>query len=395
MAKDFKGIRVFLTDGLWRKTVAAARGLGRAGIWVTVSESTYLAPALFSRYCLQRVRTPSPVLHPLPYVAFLEEFLTRYPHDVIIPMEEDTLLLIAQHRERFEKKTRLPFTDYQSLLFLRDKLKILEWAAALGIPTPKTHEIENMEMGMSLRRTLSYPVVVKPRVGSGSAGVTYVKNSDNLLPALKHLFDSGYNPIIQERIPPEGEGIGVSLLLDKNHQVCASFVHRRLREYPVTGGPSTLRESFIHKQALEDAVHLLQSLHFVGVAMVEFKIDPQDAIAKLLEVNPRFWGSLALAIHAGVNFPLLMTLMALGYDVQPVTSYRLGCRCRWLLPGDILHFLHNPKRWHMEPSFFRFNELDEVDDIIDSHDPLPLLGTLLSLFPFCLSEDFMHVRRRR
>jgi predicted ATP-grasp superfamily ATP-dependent carboligase len=395
MADGLKGVRVLLTDGFWRKTVAAVRGLGRAGIRVTVGESTYLAPALFSRYCHQRVLTPSPVLDPLSYVHFLEGFLTRFPHDVIIPMEEESLLLIAQHRERFEKRTALPFADYASLVFARDKLKIFEWASALGIPTPETYEIVNLEAGISIRPTLSYPVVVKPRVGSGSAGITYVTESDQLLPALKHIFDSGNKPIIQERIPPEGEGIGVSLLLDKNHRVCASFVHRRLREYPVTGGPSTLRESSRHQQALVNATRLLQSLQFVGVAMVEFKIDPRDKIAKLLEVNPRFWGSLALAIHAGVNFPLLMTLVALGYDVQPVTSYRLGCRARWLLPGDVLHFFHNPKRWQMEPSFFRFNEPDAVDDIIDSRDPLPVLGTLLSLFPYYLSKDFIHIRRRR
>jgi hypothetical protein len=60
--KDLKKIRVFVTDGYWRKTVAAVRALGRMGLRVTVGESTYLAPALFSRYCHRRVLTPSPVL---------------------------------------------------------------------------------------------------------------------------------------------------------------------------------------------------------------------------------------------------------------------------------------------------------------------------------------------
>lgn len=392
---DLEGVRVFLTDGFWRKTVAAVRGLGRAGVRVTVGESTYLAPALFSRYCSQRVRTPSPILQPLDYLAFLEQFLDRYPHDVIIPMEEETLLLIAQHRERFEEKAHLPFADYSSLLFIRDKLNVLERAATLRIPIPKTHNVVSIESGLNMRDSLSYPLVVKPRVGSGSAGLSCVKTPDQLFQALRRVFASGQVPIIQERIPPEGKGIGVSLLLDADHQVCASFVHRRLREYPVNGGPSTLRESFLHEQARDDAVRLLRSLQFVGVAMVEFKIDPRDGQAKLLEVNPRFWGSLALAIHAGVNFPLLLTLMALGRDFQPVTSYRPGCRCRWLLPGDILHFLHNPNRWHMEPNFFQFKQPNQADDIIDSHDPLPILGTILSLLPFYMKRDFEHVRRRR
>jgi predicted ATP-grasp superfamily ATP-dependent carboligase len=201
--------------------------------------------------------------------------------------------------------------------------------------------------------------------------------------------------LIQERLPAEGQGIGVCLLLDRSHLVRAGFVHRRLREYPVTGGPSTLRESCNHEQAYTDAVRLLQDLRFVGVAMVEFKNDTRTGKANLLEVNPRFWGSLALAVDAGVNFPLLWTLMALGEDVAPVTSYRLGHRCRWLLPGDILHFIHNPNRWQLEPSFFRFRASHQTYDIIDARDPLPILGTMLSLLPYFVSADFAHVRGRR
>ncbi len=238
-------------------------------------------------------------------------------------------------------------------------------------------------------------MVVKPRVGSGSAGIEYVAERTQLLPALQRAFAAGHQPFVQARLPAEGPGIGVSFLLDGSHQVRAGFVHRRLREYPVTGGPSTLRESYTHEQAYADALRLLQDLKLVGVAMVEFKIDTRTGQANLLEVNPRFWGSLALAVDAGVNFPLLWTLMALGEDFAPITSYRLGHRCRWLLPGDILHFLHNPNRWQLEPSFFRFRAPDQTYDIIDPHDPLPILGTILALLPFYRSRDFAYVRHRR
>ena len=90
ISKDLRKIRVFVTDGYWRKTVAAVRALGRMGLRVTVGESTYLAPALFSRYCSRRVRTPSPVLEASQYLDFLENYLTHHPHQVLIPMEEDT-----------------------------------------------------------------------------------------------------------------------------------------------------------------------------------------------------------------------------------------------------------------------------------------------------------------
>jgi len=393
--KDLRKIRVFVTDGYWRKTVAAVRALGRMGLRVTVGESTYLAPAFFSRYCYRRVLTPSPVLQPSQYLDFLQGYLTHHSHQVLMPMEEDTLLLLAQHRERFASITRLPIAAYDNLLFARDKLKVLRRAEALGIPTPKTYDIKSIDEIDPLTMQLQYPVVVKPRVGSGSAGRYYVSEPSHLSPALQRLLLSGQLPLVQERLPADGAGIGASFLLDQEHQVRASFVHRRIREYPVEGGPSTLRDSIIHDRVRADGARLLQNLHLTGVAMVEFKIDSRDGKAKLLEINPRFWGSLALAIKAGVNFPFLLTLMALELDFSPVLDYKLGRVCRWLLPGDILHFLKNPGRWHLKPSFFQFRKPNLAYDILDIKDPLPILGSVLALLPFYLSEDFVHIRTRR
>ena len=393
--KDLQNIRVFVTDGYWRKTLAAVRALGRCGVQVTTGESTYLAPALFSRYCSSRVRTPSPVLQPSHYLDFLEEYLSHHPHHVLMPMEEDTLLLLARNRERFQKITRLPCAAHHHLLFARDKLKVLRRAEELDIPIPKTFEVNGMAEAKTLSRHLKYPVVVKPRVGSGSAGLQYVTEPAQLPAALEQVFLSGQSPLVQERLPAEGTGIGASFLLDHNHQVRASFIHRRLREYPVQGGPSTLRQSIIHEQARRDGARLLESLRLVGVGMVEFKIDSRDGTAKLLEVNPRFWGSLALAINTGVNFPYLLTLVALGLDFPAVHTYRVGHLCRWLLPGDILHFLHNPNRWQLKPNFFEFRRANMSYDIIDMDDPLPILGSFLALLPFYGSKDFVHVRLRR
>jgi predicted ATP-grasp superfamily ATP-dependent carboligase len=310
-------------------------------------------------------------------------------------MEEDTLLLLAQHRDRFAGITGLPFAPYDNLLFARDKFKVLKLAQALGVPTPQTYEITNIDERETLDRQLQYPVVVKPRIGSGSAGIHYVAEPSQLAPALERVFLSGQLPLVQERLPPDGAGIGASFLLDQEHQVRASFIHQRIREYPVEGGPSTLRQSIIHDQVRDDGARLLQSLHLTGVAMAEFKIDSRDGKAKLLEVNPRFWGSLALAINAGVNFPYLLTLMALGLDFPPVLDYKLGHLCRWLLPGDILHFLKNSERWRLKPSFFQFCKPNLTYDIIDRHDPLPVLGSILALLPFYLSQDFIHVHSRR
>lgn len=231
-------IRVFVTDGLWRKTLAAVRGLGRVGVKVTVGESTLLAPALFSKYSDTIVCTPSPILDPSRYIEFITDYLFHHYHDVLIPMEEDTQILIAKHRTILSKLTNLFLGDYESLLLIQDKLNVTRQADSLGIPTPKTYDVLDLESGLSLLDRLSYPVVVKPRVGSGSAGVQYIETREQWIPALRKAFQAGSAPLVQERLPREGSGVGACFLMDGNQKVLASFVHKRLREYPVGVGPA-------------------------------------------------------------------------------------------------------------------------------------------------------------
>jgi predicted ATP-grasp superfamily ATP-dependent carboligase len=68
--------------------------------------------------------------------------------------------------------------------------------------------------------------------------------------------------------------------------------------------------------------------------MVEFKQDQRDGVAKLMEINGRFWGSLQLAIDAGVDFPELLVRIGDGAPIPAVENYRLGVRSRWFL-GDV------------------------------------------------------------
>lgn len=53
-----------------------------------------------------------------------------------------------------------------------------------------------------------------------------------------------------------------------------------------------------------------------------------------MEVNGRFWGSLQLAVDAGVDFPWLLYRLAVGQPVEVSGTWRVGVRSRWLL-GDL------------------------------------------------------------
>jgi predicted ATP-grasp superfamily ATP-dependent carboligase len=99
------------------------------------------------------------------------------------------------------------------------------------------------------------------------------------------------------------------------------------------------RESIpLPPDALRHAEALLEELDWNGVAMVEFKVDRSSGVPYLMEMNGRFWGSLQLAIDAGVDFPKLLAEAALGRADGPVVTGESGIRLRWLL-GDLDHLL--------------------------------------------------------
>lgn len=385
--------RVLILDGMWNKSLAAVRSFGRKGFYVSVGEKTMLATALFSRYCDKRLIYPSATLYSDDFIDTIEKELKINNYDVIFPMEFSTQIILTddKNRKRLEQYTRIPFADASLAKKINDKAFIMKYAMESGIDIPKTYLINNIKQLSDLSASIKYPAIIKPRDSSGSRGMIYVKNSGELIHAYSKVHNEYSFPIIQECIPIEGDTYGVGLLLNFKSEVRASFVYKRIRSYPVKGGPSTLRESVKRNDVREIAESLLKSLKWTGIAHVEFKIDPRDGKPKLLEVNPRFWGSLQLAIESGMDFPFLLYRMAMDGDVEPVRDYTEGVKCRWLIPGDFLHFIKNPERFQLKPSFFNFSI---KDDIISKHDPMPTVGRFLSIFTFLSDKEMRKLIKR-
>jgi len=388
-------MKVFITDGHWRKTLAAVRSLGRKGIEVTVGESCRIATSLFSKYCTRRVIYPSPYSNPKGFIAFLSDTLKETKYDCLLPMEEETLLLISQHKEDISKLTYLLAPEYHLLAFARDKGKIIKHALQIGIPCPKTYFIEDLREIEEIACNADFPLVIKPRISSGARGIRYVFNHEDLFHTYNEVHTLYRFPLIQEYIPPEGGAFGCSALFTEDSELKAFFIHKRLREYPLSGGSSTFRESVFNEEIKTLGLKLLQSLKWVGVAMVEFRIDPRDTTPKLMELNPRFWGSLALAISAGVDFPYLICKLASGEYFEPVQHYCTGKKARWLLPGDILHLFSSLRHGSIPKGFFNFFDPDTTYDIISADDPLPILGTMLSLFNLLYDNDLKRILKKR
>lgn len=363
---------VLVTDAHWNKSVAAIRSLSKAGLDVAVSETSRLAAGMLSKYPKERFLTPSPITQPDLFLKDILFIIRQYKPDVLLPMELTSLLLLSKHRHKIAGQTKFPFAPHEILLKAASKIQVTEAAHKIGISAPKSLPITAKTTAEDLIAKLGKTIVLKPDFGEGGRGLFYCNGREELAKKLQTLpSDSAY--LAQQRIPKGGTGIGVSILMDNNQRVLAKFCHRRIREYPLSGGPSTCREAICHPQAECDAIALLTELQFQGVAMVEFKEDPRTGTTIFLEINPRFWGSLPLAIKSGVDFPTLLCKWIRGFSFSP-PEVKLGTRVRNLLPGDLLYFIAKKGRVHRD--FWSFN--NQTDDLLNLGDPLPALGRIIS-----------------
>jgi predicted ATP-grasp superfamily ATP-dependent carboligase len=334
----------FVADGDQRPALAITRSLGRRGVSVVVGEDKAGSLAASSRYCAREVTYPSPLRDPGAFDRFLLDFVRRERVDVVVPVTDVSTYLVARNGEAINRYSATAAPPFEAFDAAADKWGLLQRAAACGIAIPRTHFVAGPGSLAAVLAQVQYPAVVKPvrsRIPTGAGWlpttVRYAHSASDLLRLYQDTeYLASYPSLIQQRIA--GPGMGVFVLCDRG-RVAAAFAHRRLREKPPSGGTSVLCESVALDAALRDqAARLFEPLAWHGVAMMEYKQDRRTGTPFLMEVNGRFWGSLQLAIDAGVDFPYLAYRLARGEPIDAPPAYRVGVKSRWLL-GDLDHLL--------------------------------------------------------
>lgn len=318
-----KKIKVLITDAGYKHTLGAVRSLGKAGFFVIAMASNKNAQSFFSRYCNEKLICPDP-RNEEQFIKFLIDYLMKNSVDVLIPVGYTSTVTISKHKKELLPFIKIPVADYDSMEIACNKEKTMQLANSLNISIPKEY--------LSITDIDKFPIVAKGIYESGY--IKYINSFEDL----QYLDFNNY--ILQEYIP--GEGYGFYALFNHGEER-AYFMHKRVREFPITGGASTCAESIFDEKLKKVGLELLQSLQWHGVAMVEFKKDARDGKYKLMEINPKFWGSLDLSIASGVNFPKLLVEMALNGDFEPVFNYEKNIKFRWPFPDDMLHLCANPK----------------------------------------------------
>jgi predicted ATP-grasp superfamily ATP-dependent carboligase len=383
-----------LVTGATRNTgLGVIRALATAGHHVIAADERSLPLGLRSRYCdryLLHAEQDSSE-----FVPSLLEIIKAHRPDVFVPLDAEGE--ISKHREEFQKLTRLLAPPYASFCKAFYKEALLGECVELGIPAPRLLPREQARLLMA---TAAGPgtrirLVVKPSADvGGGRGVFYVEDLAGLEKALDSVSARHGRAIITEFVPGGTDAMrALHLLFDPEGKLAAHCIHRKLIEYPLSGGFAGLAVSTDEFHLVEGVLPFFSRWRWQGPVDVELKIDAETGEPKIIEINPRFSGITSFSIACGVNLPVLTCELAAG--ATPLSpsrvGYRAGIKCVnsvVLAKGLWVKWKAAPANWRSLIDAIRMLKGAKVAEANWIRDPLPTIGK-------CLLEIREWLRRRR
>jgi predicted ATP-grasp superfamily ATP-dependent carboligase len=321
-----------------RIVLPIARSLQRQGVPVDVA-SFRSAPRILSRAICESRNIFRPDVDRVQFVKQLRSFIEERGHDMLIPADDWMLTAVVEHYGDFADLVQVGCPPPAVTRLVLDKSATLAIAQGCGIRVPRTVVVLNSSQLYDLVGSMPFPWVIKParrQTRTEEMKSCILRTAEEA--ATRFPPEREFNPpmLVQEHCA--GAGVGVEMLLHEG-ECMAVFQHRRLKEFPYTGGASvTAVAEEPNPKLIRSSLALLQALRWQGVAMVEYKMG-SDGEAVLMEVNGRYWGTIALPISAGVDFPLYQWKLAHGERPDIPKTYAVGTKWRWTV--GYLHRLYD------------------------------------------------------
>ena len=365
-------IKVLLTDGGYKNTLAAVRSLGKRGIGCYVLADGSKPVSAYSKYCAGYFTVGKP--NSPDFVEKLQKIVIQNNFDVLLPIGFNSYKKIIEKQNELKAYLTVPIVDPGRFRIAAAKDETMSFAHKQGVLTPKSYSHDEVLSGA----VDSFPVVIKPAEESGI--VSYARDQEALIGHYEQLTTNvGRNsqpPLVQEYIPGTN-GFGFYALYWQG-QLITYYIHQRIHMYPRSGGASTMAKTYYHEDIYEQGKKLLDALGWHGVAMVEFKRHQDNGKFYLIEVNPKYWGSLDLAIAAGAEIPYYHVMTALGRDFG-INEYKPDVYFRWVKYDMRYALTGKNKILEMLKWFLLFFSRKVKSDLMLT-DLKPFLATFLAIF---------------
>jgi len=298
-----KEVSVLLTPSSSGMAIAAVKALRREnGIRIVATDVDRLAPGLYLSDSAHIV----PPFGSDRFFPSLIKIVERENVDVVIPCLDTVLLDFAKRKKLFEAiGTKVMVSSERTIRITRDKWKTYELLRAI-VPMP----ISSVEKDGIIFR---HPLIVKPRLGSGSIGVHKINSRQEL----DFFYRKTKYPIIQEYLP--GTEYTVDCLADMSGRLVTVVPRKRIE---TKAGISVKSKVVANNRLTSMAERICGKLDLLGPFFFQVKED-RNGTPKLTEINARIGGGMCLSSFSGPNIHVMAVKLFLGEDVR-VPATRVG-----------------------------------------------------------------------
>jgi biotin carboxylase len=388
LAGRLERVPVLVTNGWVRTAYNIVESLGRRGIPIHVIDRSPMAMCRVSRWTRSFHCVPSYIEEPEAYAHAVATIARKVGARVLIPVLEDVIVL-ASYKDALPPELAFAHADPEVLRIANDKWEVTKLCKRLGVPHAESFVPVSLDELSGRAGAMTYPAVIKTRLGNAGKGVVLVSGKDELILKFREIVDRfsiprGRWPMVQEFLG--SDVFGVCMIYDRGQSVAVSTeTYLRCKERD-RFGTSVYRRSAHDNRSVVSCAKVADALCWHGVIHFDLIRDPKTGTGKITEINPRFWGGLSVAIAAGVDYPWMLYQLALAGKISdPPVTYREGVYARWVL-GELIGILNIAKS--KAPIFEKFWELQGIvftplkgtTDDFRLSDPLPFMMELCDYF---------------
>ncbi|MBC7611219.1 MAG: ATP-grasp domain-containing protein [Polaromonas sp.] len=353
-------VQCLATDGAFAISVASTdpRPIAKYSRWV---KRFYRLPA---------GRDQTATLHRLKSILRSERF------DILLPVGVDEIAFLANHMDdELRSLTRIPDQPSAKAFEIANSKSLLSaFMEEHGIEHPRTVRFDAQDPSMPERLAgLALPVITKPTWGGGGSGIRVFESREPLCAHLAEHSAPGNPLVAQEFVGDHDVGVAVYC---RAGEILYMTMQRVTSSAPQTFRPSKAIHFFESAKLTELVARLMKALAWNGIAQVDLRVDSATGDAHVLEINPRYWGSVLGSQRMGVNFPAIACRMAVGL-LLPEAGYRHG---RYITAMGYVQQLWRFSRGQPAAERISFGE-SACSEIV--RDPLPRVWEALRrVFPW-------------
>lgn len=250
---------------------------------------------------------------------------------VYLPVSENPTRFLYRYLQSNECKNLLYLLPQEANFNLTsDKILFQEFCEKSGLPVP--HSYIKKDIPTLLNNFI--PLIIKPRKGEGSVGIIHINDRSNVT----LLNDINFNDFVVQEKLDNSTNVEGAFFLCKDGDVVNYYTHQRLRTFPINGGVTVFSRSTQNESIVQIGRVLLKQLNWNGLAMIEFLYDKPTEQWKIIELNPRIWGSILLSAFNDTDLLKDYLNLCIGKDIEPPKKIK-NVYIRWIYPFDFLNFL--------------------------------------------------------